>query len=370
MVQDPLSLLERVGLDPSGWSITDLPHNRWLTPGIWQLERGDERVVVKWLSTFGDSGSTPWENHWTLRSDEPKRWNFWAREPHAFQSNLVGSFSGEGMMAPRCLGVDVGSGDAVVVLEFVDGVPAEHWSIEQYAHAAHALGVAQASYATGQRPFPEVDWLSQGFLRDYSTEKPVDWGLLDDDRAWNQPLIIECFPSELRGLATELHGQSDRLLGIVEGLPRTLCHLDFWTKNLISASDGTVTLLDWAFFGVGAIGEDIGNLVPDSSFDHFVPSAQLPELDAAAFDAYTRGLATGGWSGDSDLVQLAVWASAVKYDWLTPFMLASASAARQMTYGGAEEVDAAFRFRERGEVLLFNARRAILALDLASKLSL
>jgi hypothetical protein len=370
MYQDPLELIRRVGVDPSGWRIEDLAHNRWLTPGIWRLERGHERAVVKWLSADRASGSTPYEQHWTARSHEPTRWNYWAREALVFQSGAATDFCGEGLVAPTCRAVEVTERDAVIVLDLVDGVAGEHWSIPDYAAAAKALGLAQSGYLSGRRTTPGPAWLSRQFIREYGTEKPVDWTLLNDDRAWEQPLVADCFPAELRPLATELHNRRDDLLAIIERLPRTLCHLDFWTKNLIRRPDGNIAVLDWAFVGDGAIGEDIGNLIPDAAFDHFIPSAKLPELDAAVVAAYATGLHAGQWDGDPDLVQLGVWASSVKYDWLTPFMLASASAVRQMKYGGTEDIDAAFRFRERGEALLFNARRAILALDLAARVSL
>jgi Phosphotransferase enzyme family len=367
---DPLELIHRVGIDPSGWHVEDLAHNHWLTPGVWRLERDDERVVVKWLSAERAPGLTPYEEHWTARSGVPERWNYWAREALVFQSGFATDFCTGGLSAPKCLGVKVTERDAVIVLAFEAGVTGENWLIPDYAAAAKALGLAQSSYLSGQGYPPQRAWLSRRFLSEYSTEKPVDWTLLDDDQAWNQPLIADCFPADLRPLATELHNRRDDLLQIMDRLPRTLCHLDFWTKNLIRRPDGTVVLLDWAFVGDGAIGEDIGNLIPDAAFDHFVPSSELPDLDAAVIEAYTSGLLAGGWDGDANLAQLSVWASSVKYDWLTPFMLASASAARQMKYGGSEEIDAKFRFKERGEALLFNARRAVLALDLASRLSI
>ncbi|MFD1658790.1 hypothetical protein ACFSL4_11360 [Streptomyces caeni] len=76
-------------------------------------------------------------------------------------------------------------------------------------------------------------------------------------------------------------------------------------------------MFDWAFAGDGALGEDIGNCVPGSVIDLFVPAARLPGLAAAVYDAYLHGLRAGGWRGDERLVRLGVCASAVKYDWLT-----------------------------------------------------
>jgi hypothetical protein len=363
------ALLVRVGLDGDGWQAIDVAHNRWLTPGIWQLERGDERVIVKWLSANRPAGSTAYENHWTANSAEPTRWNYWAREALVYESGLANVFGPAGLSGPRCVGVDVALDDAVIALAFEDGTPGDEWTITQYADAARALGRGQAPYLCGE-PLPLHPWMSTRFLRTYSAEKPVTWALLDDNAAWAQPLVRDCFPAELRDLVRALHKNSERLYDIAERLPRTLCHLDFWSKNLIRRPDGSHVLLDWAFVGSGAPGEDIGNLIPDACFDHFINSGQLPELDAAVFDAYVSGLVDGGWHGDERIVRLGMWSSAVKYDWLTPHMLDSASATKQMRYGGTEEIDATERFRERGAGLLFNAHRALAALELATELGL
>ena len=280
---------------------------------------------------------------------------------------MVDAYEPGGIVAPGLVAAKQNVNEIVLLLEFADGRPAEHWDIGQYASAAAALGRAQGPFVTGQ-PAPEHQWLSHGFLRQYSSTKPVDWTLLDDEEAWAQPLVRRNFPTELHEAAIWLHASRERLYAIAEALPRTLCHLDFWTKNLVRRPDGAVVLLDWAFVGDGAIGEDIGNLVPDAAFDHFISAEALPDLEAAVVAAYTEGLTLAGWRGDPRLVELGMLAAAVKYDWLTPAMLASASAPRQLRYGGTEEIDADYKFRERGLALLHNAHAARRAVALATKL--
>jgi hypothetical protein len=250
-------------------------------------------------------------------------------------------------------------------LEDVDGRPGEEWDLDDYGAAAEALGRAHAPFLTG-RPLPDYDWLSRRFLREYSVEKPVDWNLLDDDRAWAQPLVRDHFPPELREGARRLHARREELYAVSEALPRTLCHLDFWPKNLFRRPDGAIVAIDWGFAGDGSIGEDVGNLILDTVFDHFQPAARLPMIEAAVFDAYVSGLRSGEWRGDPKLVRLGMCASAVKYDWLTPLMLTQAGAERQLAYGGREEVDATHRFRERGRALAFTAAWAAEALQLAT----
>jgi thiamine kinase-like enzyme len=192
--------------------------------------------------------------------------------------------------------------------------------------------------------------------------------LLDDDETWAHPVVRENFPPGLREAVQLVHASRERLYQISESLPRTLCHLDFWPKNLLRRADGQIVLLDRAFAGVGAIGEDPGNLVPDSVFDHFIPAAEMPDLEQAVFEGYLAGLREAGWEDDPRLVRLGMWSSAVKYDWLAALTLSQVSLERQYRYGGGGEVDAGFKFRERSRALLFNAGWARQALDLADDL--
>jgi hypothetical protein len=46
----------------------------------------------------------------------------------------------------------------------------------------------------------------------------------------------------------------------------------------------------------------------------------------------------------------------VKYDWLAPLTLAQVRQERQFRHGGAGEIDASFKVRERSSALLYNAR--------------
>ena len=254
-------------------------------------------------------------------------------------------------------------------VSLVDGEPGEVWRVESYGVAAEALGRAQAPFLVGH-PLPSVPWLSRRFLREYSSQKPVNWDLLDDEMTWRHPVVRETFPAGLRQAAKLVHVERDRLYRISESLPRTLCHLDYWPKNLIRETNSNVTLLDWSLVGDGAIGEDAGNLVPDASFDYFVASEDLPRLESVVCGNYLQGLRAAGWDDDPRLVQLGMWSSAVKYDWLTPLTLAQVGDARQFRYGGEGEVDAAFKFRERSRVLLFNARWAAQALHLADQIGI
>ena len=345
-----------------------LAHNQYLTADVWRVTAGTDRAIVKRLRRPTGGQGSAWDQHWTAGSSTESHWNFWEREVRSYESGLVDVFAPDGIRGPRCLAVERSADHISLWLEEAAGLPGERWDLSRYAQAAEALGAAQARLTAADLR-PSFPWLSQNYLADYSREKPVDWSLLTSDEAWSLPLVRDNVPGELQRVTNLLHDSRDALYAIARRLPRTLCHLDFWSKNLFADAD-EILLIDWAFVGEGALGEDIGNLVLDAVFDHFVPVAQLAELDALVFDAYVGGLRRGGWIGDKRIVRLGMCSLAVKYDWLTPFMLASATADRHLAYGEMVEVDAAHRYRERGTALLYACGWARDALALAEQLGI
>jgi hypothetical protein len=369
---DPLSpkvgeLLERLGTKAVS-EAEELPHNRWLSQGLWRVWTREGRpAVLKYLRSDRDRG-TDWDASWSDPDADPRRWTFWAREALAYQHRLPEAYAGSGIEAPACLAAQVDEREAVLLLEWVDGRPGDAWPVELYGRAAEAIGRAQSRFLTGS-PVPPFTWLSSGFLRDYSSDMPVNWRMLDNETIWRHPTVREHSPPGLREAVCFVHAHRERLYRISESLPRTLCHLDFWPKNLISGSSGATCLIDWSFAGLGSVAEDVGNLVPYASFNHFLPAAGLPRLEQVVFDAYLTGLRSGGWNDDPALVQLGMWSSSVKYDWLAPFMLSQVWRPRR-PHTGKGEIDPIHRFRERSRALLFNAVWARQAVELADRLGL
>jgi hypothetical protein len=363
-------LLGRLGVDAGRDSAEEMPHNRWLSPGVWRVRaREGQLAILKYVCADRSRGETPWDAHWTTKDGDPRRWNYWAREALVYQHHLTDVYAEAGIHAPACLESRVNEREALLLLEWVDGQPGESWPVDLYGPVAEALGRGQAPFLNGQ-PIPTFPWLSRGFLRQYSSEKPVEWELLDDNETWQHPVVRETFPVELRDGVVFVHANSERLYRISESLPRTLCHLDFWPKNLFRRPGDEIGLIDWGFVGLGSVGEDVGNLVADASFDHFVAAEGLPHLEQVVFDGYLRGLRSAGWNEDPRLVQLGMWSSAVKYDWLAASTLAQVGHDRQYRYGGGGEIDAVFKFRERSRVLLFTANWARRAIELADQLGL
>ena len=323
---------------------TSLRHNplNAVTANVERVTYADGRTAVrKELRRPGDSPG-PW-----AASTDPRHWNYWRREVEVYRDDeLREQLADAGLVLPAAQ-VDERPDGAVLLMEDIAGTPGTHFSLAEHAALARACGRWQA------RPAPERPWTSTGFLRDYSTTRDVPWQLMTDDAAWQQPLVRETWPTELREAWTGLLVHRDALLDLVATLPRARCHLDFWVSNVIQRPTGELALFDWSFLGDGARGEDIGNYIPDAVFDLFWPAERLPELAETCIANYLDGLREAGWRGDPDQVRLAVMASGVKYAWLLPGLLGRASDTTHNAYH--RQVDSRYLFHQRGQALLFVA---------------
>ena len=300
------------------------------------------RRVHKSLRRPGAVGAsvTPW----ITPSAAPAHWSWWHREAEVYTDvRLRESLAGTGLGLPA-VEVEEHSDGVSLWMEDVAGLAGTDFALADHVATATALGRWQGGPL---RPSPH--WSSQRFLRDYSTSRPADLGLVDDDDAWDQPLIRATWPAGLRSGWQRLLAHRELLLTLMERLPRTLCHLDLWVSNAIRRPGGEVVLVDWAFAGDGAVGEDLGNYLPDAVFDLFWPAERLADLEAACFPAYLAGLREAGWSGSQEQARLGVVASCVKYAWLLPRLLEQASRTEHIAYHRA--ADAEHLYSQRGQAL-------------------
>ncbi len=364
-------LTELLGHTPAEWSEETLTHNanNAVTAGIRRIRVGSLSTILKVVSPPGGRATS---EEWNA-SEDPLHWNYWEREALAYEQGVTSAYSAAGIFGPRLLALNrLPNGEISLWLEDTqsedNSVPGTRWSTEDYRRFAYGLGLAQGRIAITASAL-DHPWLTRRFMRDYVLSKRVDRDILYSDEAW-RPLVRDNFPDGLRRKLIRLHEERERFFTLMECLLRTLCHLDVWPNNLFAGRDGTFTLVDWSFVGEGALGEDIGNLVPDSVFDLFVPARKLAILDRELFGGYLSGLWQAGWDGDERLVRLGMCASAVKYEWLGPLMLQRASNASQLDYGGRKTVDAQRLYAERGIALAFLASWAEEARALAEELGL
>jgi hypothetical protein len=328
-----------------------------VTGGIERVTDAGGRTLIR--KRLRRPGPQPSAGQWSASLD-PRHWNYWRREADVYQSpELRASLEHTGLSLPA--GEVEEHDDGVTLwLEDVSGRPGTGFTLAEHTALAGAAGRWQA-----QGPL-RTPWSSERFLRTYSTGMPAAWELLGDDDAWRQPLVHDNWPPDLRAGWQRLIDHREFLLGLMERLPRTRSHLDFWVCNQFRRPGGEFVLVDWAFAGDGAVGEDIGNHVPDAVNDLFWPADRIAELDQACFDAYLSGLREGGWRGPRDEVRLGLVASCVKYAWLLPLMLQQAASADHRAYH--RPADSADLYRRRGLSLRHLVGWADEALALAGSL--
>jgi hypothetical protein len=288
--------------------------------GIWRVRVTDRSAVLK-LVAHSEGGSVNWRS-----GTDPSHWYYWRREVLAYETGLLDALAG-GLRAPRCYAATArADGSVALWLEDLGGASAATWPIERYGTAARHLGQTQGSYL-GERRLPTDAWLSRGWLRVYLAQRTGDLDLLEEPVAAALPLAtIEA--------ARALRDDQARFLALLDEMPQTLCHLDLHPANLFDGDRDTTMAIDWSFVGLGAIGEDAGNLVPDSVLDFHVDPERITDLYELVSAEYDAGLRDAGWDGPDHLVRLAMSATiAAKYVWILPALLRADLDGRELVNG-------------------------------------
>jgi hypothetical protein len=316
--------------DAGPMTVEPLPHAAVAsaTAGLWRIRVADRSAVVKVLANAPDGGSPNWRS-----GEDEAHWYYWRREAEAYRSGLLAGLGG-GLRAPRCdLVADRGERAVALWLEDLRGDPASAWSIDHYRRAARHLGQAQGEFVAG-RPLPDAPWLSRRWLRSYLDQPLRRLAVPTDRSSWRRPLLADWFPEPPIDALEAMRVDSGRFLAVLDAMPATLCHFDFHPANLFDGGHDTTAAIDWSFVGIGALGEDAGNLVPDAVLDFHVGPGELGALYDAVADGYTSGLRDAGWPGSAATVRLAMSATmAAKYAWIGPALAHAAIDGRELLNG-------------------------------------
>ena len=189
------------------------------------------------------------------------------------------------------------------------------WPLERYGIVARHLGQFNGAYLSG-KPIPRRSWISRGSLRMWGSMASVGVNLLRLSR--EHPIVRCTYPADTSERIFRLWSDREIFFDALDSLPITFCHLDAFRRNLfaIQSADGNnkTVAIDWAFSGLGTVGEEIAPLVAATLGFCEVEIAQAQELDNIVFDGYLTGLRDAGWHGDARIVRFGYTvASALRY---------------------------------------------------------
>jgi hypothetical protein len=292
------------------------------TAGIWRVSGDGWSVVLKLVHHSGDG-----HPNWQAGAAED-HWYYWRREALAYESGLTATFTG-GLRGPAChLVCERPDGRIALWLEDAgSGDPGTRWPVASYELAARHLGRAQGAFAV-DRPLPGEPWLAREWLRAYLTQRDGDMALLGDGRVWARPLVADTLARTWAGPLRRMRDDQALFLDALDRLPRTVCHFDLHPANLFALGGETV-LIDWAFVGIGALGEDCAVLVADAVLDFHVRPELFDDLFAVVRRGYLDGLRDVGWTGPQDQVDLGMSATvAARLAWIGPALLRAAAEER------------------------------------------
>lgn len=281
----------------------------------WQAEEvqggtlGEVYILTGLARSEGQNMDLPWSLVLKIqrpysRLGDPESWR---REMYVYQSDILADLPAS-LRTPRCLSVSEPNSEEIWLwLEKVEGINGTRMGFTDYVLAARHLAHYQGQFLVG-RPLPSHPWLS---TRYWVVKTVADWGT--GAIPWlrqlqNLPEAERPLPADVIEGTLHLWVERDRLLDVLNSLPQTHCHRDFFSGNVFvhndSAGVGHTSVIDWDCSGVGMIGEDIADLVGEALvFDDF-PLDRAEELKAAVFESYHQGLREAGWSGDQKLLEL------------------------------------------------------------------
>lgn len=226
----------------------------------------------------------------------------WDRELLTYRSGLLDALPA-GLTAPRCFAAEERPEAVWLWLEDVAEAVGDRWPVGRFALAARHLGRFNGAYLAG-RPLPVAPWLGRGLLRWRADRNAAFWAGFPDVR--DASLARHAWPDDLGDRALRVWGERHPLLDVLDRLPQTLGHLDASRRNLFArrtaAGEDETVAIDWAFTGVGALGEEVAPLVAGSVlWSQGVGLDDLPALAAGCLAGYAAGLADAGWRGDPRL---------------------------------------------------------------------
>jgi hypothetical protein len=319
MQLDEADLARAFGREVSSYTVTPIDPDlriHSVTGGVYRVAADGASVVIKIVR----HGEDPDPNALWVSGAEPSHRNYWKREWLAFSTGFLDALPGE-LRAPRTLlTTEPNPDECWIWMEDVAGNPGANFELDDYDSTAFDLATTQAAFVTGRSVLPDHEWLARNWLRGWVETLGQQAAALDGD-GWDDERLAPL--AALRPRLRELWAARESLLGIVEAAPQTVVHCDFWPTNLIAADDGTTVAVDWSQVGIGALAQDLDQLVLDPIWMQVLPDGPIEELETRVIRGYLSGLRTSG--ADLPEAELRRWYAAAASIHYAPLLFAMPS---------------------------------------------
>lgn len=290
----PALALDRWRVEPIDY-VNVSPHSRGLYRVSGSARDGGSDVL--WSAVLKVVAASPDEP-----IDRPARPFYWRREALIYQSGWLAALP-ESLAAPRCLAVtERPSRQLWLWLEDIAIVAEPPWLLPRYAQLAHSLG--QFGVAWRERAeLRTTPWLSRSLLRAWIADAAGQIALLEHPAIKTDPLLRDLYPADLIAGVRRLWSERELFCAALEQLPQTLCHHDLWRNNLAARlgphGQPQTVLFDWEVAGLGAPGEDVGNLLGVSLLNLDCAAEQAAALAETLLRSYLAGLRVAGGAGEA-----------------------------------------------------------------------
>ncbi len=305
------TIIENSTAEVESWEVTPIKQGKASTAGVYRItgRAQEQNDTVPWSLVLKESHAAALSAYaGNNASDDPTSPWYWKREQLIYQSGLFDNLP-DGFSAPHCYQIDEHSKGNRIWMEDVREDVGAVWPLDHYGHVARHFGRLNGLYLT-DRSIPTWPWLLTNslsmrvnklpwpeFAQHYPTLRQTSELV---QRGWNDDLFVAF---------ERMWHEREQFLQVMARLPQTLIHNDSGRKNLFARrrpnGEFETVVIDWGFAAIGAIGEELANVVsqPVYWFNGVRPE-DMKVLDAIAIEGYVQGLRDVGWQGNPALARL------------------------------------------------------------------
>ncbi len=224
---------------------------------------------------------------------------YWKREYEVYRSGLLHDLPPDSFATPTIYALEDLDECCWIWMEDLLDLKGQ-WSLADYHSIAKRLGRFNGAYLTG-RALPEQKWLSRAWHCAIVPALAETFHNLEV--RLEKPLARRTLPLKAKAPIQAIWRERATFIKTLGALPTTLSHIDAFRRNILHSQQELV-LIDWAFAGHAALGEELVSLVAVSAYYEGLSYAESLDLDRVVFAAYLEGLAEAGWRGDAKLARL------------------------------------------------------------------